>query len=47
MDENCNDALTVHLIVHKDSAEMFAHMTHVEEEKKAFKTLFDIRPSLF
>mmetsp|Transcript_21186 Transcript_21186/g.32830 ORF Transcript_21186/g.32830 Transcript_21186/m.32830 type:complete len:104 (-) Transcript_21186:267-578(-) len=40
------DLLKMHLMVYPESAEMFAHMTDIEEEKKAFKSLIEVEPHL-
>ena len=41
-----DDDLTLHVISYKDSAEKYIHMSYLEEEKKAFKNLYEAKPKL-
>ena len=38
--------LRLHLLNFKNSAEKFMHMTYLEEEKRGFKALIDMKPHL-
>jgi hypothetical protein len=40
------DDLKLHLLVFGNSAEKYLHMSLIEEEKRAFKALIDMKPQL-
>lgn len=40
------DDLRLHLLVFKNSAEKYIHMSQMEEEKRAFKALIEMKPNL-
>ena len=40
------DDLKLHLLIFKNSAEKFIHMSQMEEEKRAFKSLIEMKPNL-
>lgn len=42
-----NEELRLHLLLYKSSAEKYIHMSQMEEEKRAFKKLIDMKPNLF
>lgn len=40
------DDLTLHLMVFGNSAEKYLHMSQMEEEKRAFKALIDMKQNM-
>jgi hypothetical protein len=46
MDKEPINTLEVQIIRYQESSELFQHMSIVEDEKRNFKTLIEVKPNL-